>query len=136
MLRQTTIYLAGPMRGYVQYNFPLFDEWEEYILSCNIAVVSPARMDRECDDLHPENFPEGWDWNTVPVSFSVTDAMRRDIREITKCTHIIMLPGWQYSSGACAEFDVARACGLHIGLADREDPYPVFPLLIPETPNE
>lgn len=136
MPRQTTIYLAGPMRGYVQYNFPLFDEWEDYLLGRNFAVASPARMDRERDDLHPEHFPEGWDWNTVPLSFSVTDAMRRNIREITMCTHIIMLPGWQYSSGACDEFNAARACGLTIGLAEREDPYPVFPFLVPETPNE
>lgn len=129
MSQQTAIYLAGPMRGYVQYNFPLFDEWEDYLLGRKFVVASPARMDRECDNLHPEQFPEDWDWNSVPTYFSVTDAMRRDICNIAECSHIIMLPGWQYSSGACAEFNVARACGLTIGLAEREDPYPVFPCI-------
>ncbi len=47
MSEKPTIYIAGPMSGYPQYNFPAFDEARDELRENGWQVVSPADMDRE-----------------------------------------------------------------------------------------
>jgi hypothetical protein len=40
-------YIAGPMRGYDQCNFPAFDRARDHIIGMGHVVTSPADLDRQ-----------------------------------------------------------------------------------------
>jgi len=99
-----SVYLAGPMRGLPAFNFPAFFEAEERLGDLGWSVVNPARMDVELDGFDPEVDP------------AKTEAfyMRRDLPAVAGCDAIALLPGWEDSSGALKEFQVAVWCGLEL----------------------
>ena len=96
---QATAYIAGPMSGYPEYNFPAFDAAQARLEALGFKVISPAQIDRD----------EGFD----PTKDEVTpelmaDIVRRDIEAIIKSDIIILLDGWEDSKGAVAEANVGR----------------------------
>lgn len=98
------LYVAGPMRGYEQYNFPAFHEATAQLREAGYEVVSPAEMDLEL----------GFDPNST-AEFTEADyaaAMRRDIETLLTVDGVALLHGWRKSKGANVEHDVARALGL------------------------
>lgn len=101
------VYVAGPMRGYPQFNFPAFDAARDRGRALGHDVVSPADIDRE----------HGFDETAPPPT--ITGAMlrefaRRDVAAVLTCDALALLPGWERSSGALAELAVARWVGLKI----------------------
>lgn len=96
-------YIAGPMRGYERYNFPAFDTARDWMLANGWEPVNPADLDREIGvSGFTEDLPDGF----------IFDALRRDFTAICTCEGMVLLPGWEKSSGARAE----RFVGQHIGL--------------------
>jgi len=98
-----TLYIAGPMRGYKDRNFPAFDEAKTRLLSLKYKVISPADMDRQLDD----------DEAVTPDGNTSRHVVRRDIEAIMRLRRqdgdgIAVLPGWQASTGATAEVALAR----------------------------
>jgi hypothetical protein len=94
-------YLAGPMRGLKDYNFPAFDFAAEKLREEGYTVFSPADNDRETDN-------QG-------ASFDIRRALRDDTSWI--CRHadaVALLPGWENSKGAKAEIALAEALGLTV----------------------
>lgn len=106
------VYIAGPMRGYPQFNFPAFDaakaDWERE----GWSVVSPADMDR-LHDNHPAEVYETATASTQPPKI-FAHYMRRDIAALLEVEAIAFLPGWEKSVGARVEYTVARALGLKL----------------------
>jgi hypothetical protein len=104
-----TAYLSGPMRGYEHYNFPAFRAAEEYLVHAGWKVISPARKDAEEMGL-------GWEPDTTQEisEAMMNDWMRRDITDVAACSHIVLLPGWEESTGAKRELQVAQWCGLEV----------------------
>ena len=100
----TTLYVAGPMRGYDQYNFPAFDAATECLRLAGYDVVSPAEQDRKI----------GFDPNSTSefTSADYCAAMRRDIEFLLRVDGIALLPGWEDSAGAQTEVTVADAIGI------------------------
>lgn len=98
------VYLAGPMRGIPEYNFPAFIKAAAHLREHGIEVVSPAEMDLDAG-IDP-NGPEGFDLAAYH------EAMRRDYRALTECYAIAMLDGWWRSVGATAELRAAINMGL------------------------
>jgi len=99
------IYLAGPMRGYPEYNFPTFDYAAKRLRQAGHEVVSPAELDRavgvhEFTTLLPPGFMRG--------------AMKRDLPAICDCDAIVLLPGWERSSGVGVEKYLADFLGLMV----------------------
>ena len=45
--RKPTIYIAGPMRGYEDGNFPAFDRQARVLEEQGWIVINPAEMDRQ-----------------------------------------------------------------------------------------
>ena len=43
--RKPTIYIAGPMRGIEDFNFPAFDRQEELLKKQGWVVINPAELD-------------------------------------------------------------------------------------------
>jgi hypothetical protein len=101
------IYIAGPMRGIPQFNFPAFDAAAKELRSYGWEVTSPADLEREAA-FDPSTLPIDHDWSKVPEWFSLDDAIERDLRAIREADAIYMLKGWEQSMGAKAEKSIAE----------------------------
>lgn len=96
------IYIAGPMTGIKDLNFPLFHAEASRLRAVGHEVVNPA-------EVNPD--PEaGWHC-----------CMRKDIPELVKCDGIAMLPGWERSKGATLERHIARALDMKVIYLTSED---------------
>lgn len=105
------VYIAGPMRGHDQYNFPAFDAVAEELRDEGCEVVNPADLDRAAG-FDPEDLPDDWDWNELPDGVDSSEYADRDLDALATCDAIYMLPGWRRSTGATAEYAVAKWRGL------------------------
>lgn len=118
---RSKIYIAGPMTNYEKFNFPAFDRWKEHFKGLGFEVFSPADHDRmllnkPIDWLPEEKDSEGpWiKWN-IPNAPSLREMLGADLAWIAKeATAIAMIPGWENSKGANAEWALAKALGLKI----------------------
>lgn len=115
--RKLKVYLAGPMRGIPDFNFPAFDYAAEKLRALGFEVFSPADHDRL---LNPDigNNPTG-DESKITSGHTIRDFLGADLAWITREADIVaVLPGWEKSSGANAEFAAGVAIGLstlHLG---------------------
>ena len=106
-----TIYIAGPMRGYPLFNFPAFDAARDKLKAEGWKVLSPADMDRAV----------GFDptIDQEPSKQFLDEAFDRDIEAIRNCDAIFMLTGWEASTGATAEYWIAR--WLHLSIFQEKE---------------
>lgn len=105
--RVLKIYIAGPMRGYPHFNFHAFYRAEEHLKQLGYEVGNPARMDDESGG--PEQY------TVLPGDEGIRLAMERDLTWIAKnADAVYMLEGWEQSSGANAEWTLAKTLGLDI----------------------
>lgn len=95
------------MRGRYHFNFPAFDAAAERFKMLGWQVFNPADFDRDTG-FEPADLPDDYDWKTAPDSFDLKEAMARDIEAIMQATAIAMLPGWEHSTGAQAEYHLAK----------------------------
>lgn len=107
------VYIAGPMRGIEDYNFPAFDRAAKYLADLGHTVLNPADIDRETG-FDPQTLPTDFDWTQIPKTLSLKEIVRRDLNAIQKCAAIYLLTGWQNSKGATAEHAVAVWLGLQV----------------------
>lgn len=91
----TTVYVAGPMTGIPDHNFPAFNAAEDRLVGLGFEVHNPAT----------KGVIEGWTWE---------DYMRVDLRELTLCDGIFLLNGWWKSPGAKLEQFVASSLNMTI----------------------
>lgn len=87
------IYIAGPMSGHYQNNYPAF--W----LAANKFRAHGFKV------LNPAELPILPDWNRY---------MRESLRMLAKATHIHLLPGSDLSKGAQIESFIAKQLGIEI----------------------
>lgn len=87
------IYIAGPMTGIDELNFPAFHTAAKLIRETGNEAVNPAEINPDLDA----------DW---------TECMIEDIKQLSKCDAIHLLPGWENSFGARIEALVAQKLGL------------------------
>jgi len=90
----TRIYIAGPMTGIPEHNYPAFATAAAHLRALGHDAVSPAEIN---DGLEAE----GW-----------AACMRRDLAQLATCDAIWMLPGHERSRGATLELTIARALGM------------------------
>src|SRR5690606_28694986 len=83
-------------------------EAEEYLRSLGVnSIFNPARHDAEELGLgtHPDE-------NMKITDVMVHEWMRTDLAEVAQSQMILLLPGWEQSTGARREAQVAVWCGL------------------------
>jgi hypothetical protein len=97
-------YIAGPMTGYPDHNWPAFNAMAARLRGAGLTVINPA-------ELHPDTTHD-WDWY-----------LRRDIAELVKCSRVVFLPDWFNSRGARLEHHVAAALGLDLVYPDDIDDF-------------
>ena len=89
------IYIAGPMTGIKDMNFPAFHAAAAELRALGHEVVNPA-------ELNPD---PGTPW---------AQCMRVDIAQLVTCDAVVLLPGWEKSKGALIERDLARRLGMPV----------------------
>jgi hypothetical protein len=94
------LYLAGPMRGYPEYNFPAFHAMSKRLRAAGHDVYSPAEADEKEDKNTSKIAPE-----EAEAKFAYY--LSRDIGAIARQKAVAVLPGWEKSSGAKLEVHFA-----------------------------
>jgi hypothetical protein len=95
----TRIYIAGPMTGLPEYNYPAFNAEAARLRALGYHVENPAE-------------------NPGPASKKWELCMRPAIRQMLTCDTVAFLPGWQHSRGANVEIELATHLGLKVVSAD------------------
>lgn len=112
------IYLAGPMRGYPNFNFPAFEKAAAFLRAKGHTVFSPAERDKIRHggvDISADNPTGDEAVAKAKFGFNLRDALADDTAWICKeADGIAMLPGWRQSKGAVAEEALAEALGLGV----------------------
>lgn len=91
-----TTYIAGPMSGLPDFNYPSFEAAARALRDEGVDVLSPHEVDTGGEQ-------RDWVWY-----------MRETLAMLLRCDAVILLPGWQYSRGAKLEKYVAEALGMTI----------------------
>lgn len=104
------VYLAGPMRGKPEFNFPAFREAAARLRAQGHEVFSPAENDEATHGLDFAKNTTGDLKEITDCGFSLKDALCDDLTYILMYADAIaFLEDWEYSSGALAEWFTARA---------------------------
>lgn len=117
------LYLAGPMRGYPEFNFPAFHAAAARLRAEGHTVFSPAESDNE---RHGKDISKGNATGDEAIAakehgFNLREALAIDLEYICKeADGIAMLPGWEKSKGANAEYATALALGLQVIILEHE----------------
>lgn len=102
-----SVYIAGPMRGIPELNFPEFyriaAKWEKQ----GWRVVNPAQMDKEHGYVPTKT-------QTSFANLSIEQAMARDLPAVASVDAIALMRGWERSQGANMELKHAIEMGKHV----------------------
>lgn len=139
MSRRQRAYLAGPMRGYPEYNFPAFHAAAARLRGQGLIVWSPAE-----NNVNQDGFDPSKDTAQPMVHY-----MKRDLPAVLDADMVTVLPGWEKSQGARLEVTVALTCGIPVYKAENMQPVSEVPALhgpssgvpagwklVPEQPTE
>lgn len=115
--RPTKVYLAGPMRGIPEFNFPAFFRYAAELRAQGFEVFNPAEKDndRHGTDISKGNATGCEEQAAAQHGFNLREALFDDLRFITlEADAIALMPGWQNSKGVKAEKATAEALGLDV----------------------
>lgn len=98
------VYIAGPMTGKPNLNFPAFHAKAAELRALGHHVINPAELNGGADEL-----VACADMSADELAAHWQRCMRKDITELMTCDAIALLPGWQNSRGATLEHHVAAA---------------------------
>ncbi|SDB54130.1 DUF4406 domain-containing protein [Pseudomonas sp. NFACC13-1] len=93
--RANHLYLAGPMTGFEDFNFPAFNKMAAELRARGYVVENPAE----------HGVVDGADW---------ADYMAYDLTRLGLCGMIALLPGWDLSQGARLEVMIAEHLGMRV----------------------
>lgn len=91
----TRIYIAGPMTGLPEFNYPAFHRAAAALRELGHHVENPAE-------------------NPAPACGSWAGYMRLALPQLCTCDAVRRLPGWKKSRGARLESFIARVLGLDV----------------------
>lgn len=95
----SVIYLAGPMTGIKDWNYPAFVAAAKHLRSQGHRVYSPAE------------FPHAGLMEDFPLRTAFAEYC---VFICTEADTIVLLPGWEKSPGANAELSLAKICRLEV----------------------
>lgn len=93
--RANRLYLAGPMTGFEDFNFPAFNAMAADLRAHGYIVENPAE----------HGVVEDADW---------ADYLAYDLTRLGLCGMVAVLPGWENSKGARLEVHIARELGMPV----------------------
>jgi hypothetical protein len=114
-----SVYIAGPMSGYPEFNFPAFFAAQATLEALGYKVWNPAAKDAE-NDFSDETYKAGDAAASIEEGFDLREAYLWDIEKVINSDAIYMLKGWEASPGARGEHGVAMVMKKH---------YPAYEIL-------
>jgi hypothetical protein len=111
------VYVAGPMTGIPQFNYPAFIKAAEELRRLGYDVVSPAELDDPRDRAAALASPDGKMLQyTQGTGKTWGDFLARDVKLLADdgVQAIIVLEGWESSKGARLETFVGHLCGMNV----------------------
>lgn len=93
--RANRVYLAGPMTGIADFNYPAFNAMADQLRAAGYQVENPA------------------DHGIIPGA-QWADYMAYDLTRLGLCGKIALLPGWERSEGAKLEVQIAHRLGMTV----------------------
>lgn len=109
------VYLAGPMSGVPEFNFPAFLAKAAELRGKGYNVFCPAERDLERDRIKGTTTVNatGNVEEALANGFSLREAMKDDLDWICEYADgIYMMKGWERSSGAKTEWTLAQCLRL------------------------
>ena len=106
------IYIAGPMSGHPEFNFPAFFRAQRSLEEGGWIVFNPANKDVE-RTLSEDAMASGDHIKAIEEGFDFREAFAWDIQCILESDAIYMLKGWEQSPGARAEHATATVLQKH-----------------------
>lgn len=103
------VYIAGPMAGIPQHNFPAFAAAAVKLIEAGHQPVSPA--DGVDPDIAEIAEMMGMQYRETKM---YKNFLRLDLKLVLDCDAIQLLEGWEKSRGAQLEVHVARAVGIEV----------------------
>ena len=101
-----SVYIAGPMAGVEEFNYPLFNAVAKLLRAAGFTVVNPA----ELDDAPAVESPSAYYVSHVERA----EYMRRDLPYVLDCDALALLPDWELSTGANIELMTALVAGKEV----------------------
>lgn len=95
----TTLYIAGPMTGIPDYNYPAFNQAETDLRAAGYDVLNPVAS----EEHNTTGTTQTWQWY-----------MRHALAMVIQADGVALLPGAQNSRGAALERHVAEALELPV----------------------
>lgn len=92
-----TLYIAGPMTGLPDFNYPAFRAAQVELEASGFAVLNPV----DSEQHNTTGMPQRWDWY-----------MRHALRMVLEADGIALLDDWTSSRGAQLEYRVATDLGI------------------------
>lgn len=92
-MKPRRLYIAGPMTGLPDFNFPAFHAAAFALRALGFEVENPAE--------NPEPSCKSW-----------LGYMRMAVAQVAKVDAVVLLPGWEDSRGAKVEYQLAVGLGL------------------------
>lgn len=102
------IYIAGPMSGYPEFNFPAFFAAQAMLEENGWTVFNPANKESEKGTTAAASFAQGDNAGLVKEGWDYKGAFMWDAEKVIYGDAIYMLPGWEFSPGASAEHAIAK----------------------------
>ena len=101
-------YLAGPMAGRPQFNYPAFFKGAEILRGRGFTVISPAELDDPATRAEALANANG---DLSQITSTWGDFLSRDVKIVAdKVSGIILMPDWEKSRGARLEATVGLLC--------------------------
>jgi hypothetical protein len=119
-------YLAGPMTGIPQFNFPAFRDNAERLRQKGYDILSPHEQDSLAVQAAAWASPDGeLDANGQIAGETWGDILARDVKLVAdKVCGVLVLDGWHRSRGARLETFVAYLTGKPVLWAASMQPVP------------
>lgn len=113
MTRQLHVYLAGPMTGIAEFNFPAFDAAAAKLRDLGYVVFNPADNDRYKHGFDPTGMTGSE--NVAEHGLDRRKVLADDLAWIcAEADLVAVLPDWEIASGARAEVATARALDIPV----------------------
>jgi hypothetical protein len=111
------LYLAGPMRGYPEFNHPAFNAAAAALRHAGHEVFNPAENDR-VNGIDTAGL-KGDLGELASFGTSIRVLLGQDLAWITGTADgVVVLPGWERSLGVRAEVATASAIGIPVWLVE------------------
>lgn len=122
-MTMTIVYIAGPMTGHEDFNYPAFHAAGDMLAEYGFNFISGAHKGGECDTPPAPGEEKPW-----------KDYMRKAVQDLSYCDLIYLLDGWEDSRGARLEVEIAQSIGIpRLILEDLSKPKtPPEPVPLPE----